>query len=115
MNRVAYPAIWVLVTVKFGPRKGPTGSFRSGASAAVPPPRMASVSPDMVGGTVGRAVQHRAGYDIGTEIDLLLSFRLTNHSNLIASYPKLYRGTFIERSGPAVSPELLLLQYGHHW
>ncbi|MBX7106800.1 MAG: alginate export family protein [Gemmataceae bacterium] len=57
----------------------------------------------------------RAGQDVGTEIDLVASFHLTAHSDLLFGFSKLFRGTYIENTGPAVSPELYYVQYGYRW
>ncbi len=56
-----------------------------------------------------------SGNDVGTEIDLLASFHLSAHSDLVVGYSKLFAGSFIDRSGPAVSPELFYVQYGYRW
>lgn len=57
----------------------------------------------------------RAGQDVGTEIDLVLSLHVTAHADLLLGWSKLFRGSFIDRSGPAVSPELLYAQFGYRW
>jgi hypothetical protein len=57
----------------------------------------------------------QAGRDVGTELDLFLSLHLSTHSDVWVGWSKLYRGEFIDRTGPAVSPELFYLQYGYRW
>jgi hypothetical protein len=57
----------------------------------------------------------RSGNDVGTEIDLLLSMHLTTHADLAFGWSKLFRGSYIENTGPAVSPELLYVQVGYRW
>lgn len=56
-----------------------------------------------------------AGTNVGNEIDLVLSFHLTDHADLLLGWSKLFAGSFIDRSGPAVSPELLYVQCGYRW
>jgi hypothetical protein len=57
----------------------------------------------------------RAGTDVGTELDLLMSFHLGTHTDLAVGWSKLWSGSFITRTGPDVSPELLYVQLGYRW
>lgn len=57
----------------------------------------------------------RAGTDVGNEIDLAIAFHLGTHSDLLVGWSKLYSGSFIDQTGPKVSPELFYLQYGYRW
>jgi hypothetical protein len=57
----------------------------------------------------------RAGTDVGSEIDLVVSFHLTTHADLLLGWSKLFPGEFIKNSGPNVSPELFYLQIGYRW
>ncbi len=57
----------------------------------------------------------QAGRFVGNEIDLLLSAQLTTHINFTVGWSKLFAGSFIEQTGPDVSPELLYLQVNYRW
>ncbi len=57
----------------------------------------------------------RAGRNVGNELDLLLSMQLTDHSNFLVGWSKLFSGSFIEKTGPDVSPELFYVQYSLRW
>lgn len=56
-----------------------------------------------------------AGVDVGNEIDLVVGFHLSTHSNLLIGWSKLFTGRFIEQTGPKVNPELFYLMYGYRW
>lgn len=56
-----------------------------------------------------------AGHQVGNEIDLLVSMQLSEQSNLLVGWSKLFAGSFIERTGPKVSPELFYVQYSLRW
>jgi len=62
-----------------------------------------------------RSVTGAAGTDVGDELDLLLSFQLDRHSNVLVGYSKMYEGDFIRETGPSVSPELFYVQYQFRW
>jgi hypothetical protein len=57
----------------------------------------------------------RAGTQVGNELDLAASFHLGTHTDLLIGWSKLFAGSFIERTGPKVSPELFYLQVGYRW
>jgi hypothetical protein len=57
----------------------------------------------------------RAGIDVGQELDLYLNMQLSRHSSLLLGYSKLFSAGFIDKTGPAVSPELYYLQYTLRW
>jgi hypothetical protein len=57
----------------------------------------------------------KAGDDVGGILNFLVNFHLSTHSDLCVSYAKLFAGTFIDKSGPAVSPELFYVMYGYRW
>jgi hypothetical protein len=57
----------------------------------------------------------QAGTNVGDEFDLVLNFHLGPHSDLLTGYSKLFAGTFIDKSGPAVSPGLTYVQYEFRW
>lgn len=56
-----------------------------------------------------------AGNDVGHELDLVLNFHLTNHSDVLVGWSKLYAGDFIKATGPGQSPELFYLMYNFRW
>ncbi|MBX7104201.1 MAG: alginate export family protein [Gemmataceae bacterium] len=74
---------------------------------------------DALYNAAGRAIRNdptgSSGRDVGCELDLVLSFHLSAHSDFLLGYSKLYRGDFIQNTGPAVSPELFYVQYGYRW
>jgi hypothetical protein len=56
-----------------------------------------------------------AGNDVGSEIDLVLSMQVCNHTNVLVGWSKLFSGSFIERTGPDVAPELFYVQCSFRW
>ncbi|MCI0461396.1 MAG: alginate export family protein [Gemmataceae bacterium] len=67
------------------------------------------------GAAIRRDPTGRAGHNVGDEIDLVLNFHLGTHHDVLVGYSKLFAGSFLERSGPAVSPELFYAQYSFRW
>lgn len=57
----------------------------------------------------------RAGNDVGTELDLLVNFHLSMHSDLVFGYSKLYAGRFWQATGPPSNPDLVYTQYTIRW
>jgi hypothetical protein len=53
----------------------------------------------------------KAGDNVGSLLDLVIGFHLSTHSDLGVGYAKLFAGTFIDKTGPAVSTELFYVQY----
>jgi hypothetical protein len=78
-----------------------------------------SESRDALYNAAGRPIRRdatgQAGTDVGREIDLILSFHLSTHSDLLIGWSKFYPGAFIEGTGLDVSPELLYVQYSFRW
>jgi hypothetical protein len=70
---------------------------------------------DAAGRPTRRDPTGAAGINVGNEIDLAVSFHLGRHSDLLVGWSKLYSGSFLARTGPDVSPELLYVQYGFRW
>ncbi len=56
-----------------------------------------------------------AGNDVGHELDLVFNFHLSNHSDIMVGWSKLYAGDFIKATGPGQSPELFYLMYSFRW
>jgi hypothetical protein len=57
----------------------------------------------------------RSGTDVGNEIDLIMSFHIDVHQDILVGWSKLYAGSFIQRTGPGGNPELFYFQYGFRW
>ncbi|MCS7160899.1 MAG: alginate export family protein [Gemmatales bacterium] len=56
-----------------------------------------------------------AGNDVGHELDLIFNFHLSNHSDILLGWSKLYAGDFIKATGPGQSPELFYFMYTFRW
>lgn len=56
-----------------------------------------------------------AGTDVGDEIDFAVNFHLARRHELFVGYSKLFAGSFIRATGPAVSPELTYVSYSFKW
>lgn len=56
-----------------------------------------------------------AGTDVGDEIDFLVNFHLTAHQDFLVGYSKLFAGSFLRQTGPAVSPQLFYVQHQLRW
>ena len=48
-------------------------------------------------------------------MDLAANFHLSQHSDVLVGYSKLFAGDFIKRTGPAVSPDLFYVMYNFKW
>lgn len=74
---------------------------------------------DALYNAAGRVVRNdptgSSGRDVGCELDFVLSFHLSTHSDVLLGWSKLFRGDFVTNTGPAVSPELFYVQYGYRW
>ena len=60
----------------------------------------------------------RSGDDVGSEIDALANFHLTNRQDIFFSYSHFFTGTFINRTGPAakdVPLDYVYAQYSMRW
>jgi hypothetical protein len=64
---------------------------------------------------IRRDATGRAGHNVGDEIDLVVNFHLSAHSDILLGYSKLFAGGFIDRTGPSVSPELFYFMYSFRW
>lgn len=60
----------------------------------------------------------RSGNDIGNEVDLVVNFHVSHHSDLFVGYSRLFAGRFIT-SAPVPAqrsdPELFYMQYSYRW
>jgi hypothetical protein len=60
----------------------------------------------------------RAGTDVGDELDFLVNFHLSQHSDIWMGWSKLYAGAFLRSAPPGpthISPELFWAQYSFKW
>lgn len=61
----------------------------------------------------------RAGNFVGNEVDVLLNFHLSKHSDVFFSYSRLFAGEFIRKTGSTPggrqSPDALYLAYSYRW
>jgi hypothetical protein len=61
----------------------------------------------------------QSGNYVGTELDFLVNFHLTNHSDLFISYSYLFAGDFIHRTATTPAgrqdPQALYVQYSYRW
>jgi Alginate export len=64
-------------------------------------------------------VTGRAGRTVGSEVDLLFNFHLSNHSDVLLSYSYLAAGRFIRQTATTESgrdnPQALYVQYSYRW
>ncbi len=67
------------------------------------------------GVTTRRSPTGAAGRDVGDELDLLVNLHLSQHSDLLFGYSKLFGGDFIKKTGPNVDPELAYVMYNFRW
>lgn len=56
-----------------------------------------------------------AGNDVGTEIDVLANFHLTDRQDILMTYSHFFPGTFVQMTGPHVPSDYLYLQYSMRW
>jgi hypothetical protein len=57
----------------------------------------------------------RAGNDVGSELDLLLNFHLTDRQDIFINYCHFFTGTFIQATGPGMPLDYVYLQYSMRW
>ena len=57
----------------------------------------------------------RAGNDVGSELDVLTNFHLTDREDIFISYSHLFTGSFIKATGPGMPLDYLYLQYSMRW
>lgn len=81
-----------------------------------------AASQDALYNAAGLAIRRdpsgNAGTDVGNEIDLVLNFHLTKHSDFMFGYSKLYGGGFLEGTSnaeKAVNSDLLFFIYSYRW
>ena len=56
-----------------------------------------------------------SGVDVGQELDLFMNVRLSQHQHILVGYSKLYRGSFLERTGVTSDPETVYVQYNYRF
>jgi hypothetical protein len=61
----------------------------------------------------------RAGNYVGTELDFIFNFHLTNHSDILIAYSYMFAGEFIRNTATTRSgrrdPQAIYLQYSYKW
>lgn len=70
------------------------------------------------GTAIRRDPTGRAGRDVGQEMDWVVSFHLSPHSDLLTGYSRLWGGGFLERTanrGRAADADLFYVQYSFRW
>lgn len=67
------------------------------------------------GTAIRQDISGAAGTDVGDEIDFTVNFHLARRHELFVGYSKLFAGSFIRNTGPAVSPELSYVSYSFKW
>lgn len=67
------------------------------------------------GTPIRRSAKGNAGVHVGDELDLLMNFHLSQHSDILIGYSKLFAGEFIRKTGSSLSPELTYVQYSFKW
>lgn len=79
-------------------------------------------SHDALYNTAGNAYRRSptgaAGTDVGDEMDVVLNFHLSKHSDICVGYCKLFGGEFLEKTAAAnraVDSDLFFLMYNYRW
>jgi hypothetical protein len=79
-------------------------------------------SHDALYNTAGNAYRRSptgaAGTDVGDEVDAVLNFHLSKHSDICVGYCKLFGGEFLEKTAAAnraANADLLFLMYNYRW
>lgn len=70
------------------------------------------------GAPIRRSATGAAGNDVGNEIDFVLNFHLSKHSDILAGYSKLFGGDFLEQtrgSTGSTNSEFFFVQYSYRW
>jgi len=57
----------------------------------------------------------QAGSSVGEEIDIFANLHIDKHQDVYLSYSHLYAGDFIRKTGNALSPSYLFIQYSYRW
>ncbi len=95
-----YPTKWITAFVQFHVFRldSPTDALYNAAGA---PTR--------------RDASGQAGTEVGEELDFVLNFHLSKHTDVYLSYSHLYAGDFLRRTGNPRSPDYFFLQYSYRW
>jgi hypothetical protein len=99
----AYPSAWITTGVQYH-------VFRLDSNK------------DALYNAFGQAIRQdrtgRAGDDVGSELDLLVNFHLTDRQDVYFNYCRFFTGSFIRATGPApkdVPLDYVYLQYSTRW
>ena len=66
-------------------------------------------------GTPRRDPTGQAGNDVGSELDLVTNFHLTDRQDVLFNYCHFFPGTFIKRTGPGIPADFVYAQYTYRW
>jgi hypothetical protein len=104
---IAYPAKWLTLVTQFH-------VFRLDSD------RDALYAPS--GAVLRRDPTGRAGNDVGNNLDLRANVHLTNHSDVLFGYSRLFAGDYIRNTAPAANPaafsadpSVFYAQYTYRW
>jgi hypothetical protein len=67
------------------------------------------------GGMLRRSPTGVAGFEVGSEIDALANFHLTDRQDVFVSYSHFFPGSFVQRTGSARQVDYLYAQYSWRW
>lgn len=57
----------------------------------------------------------KAGDDVGSEVDVLVNFHLTDRQDVFVNYGHFFPGPFIKATGPSFGLDYVYLQYSMRW
>ena len=57
----------------------------------------------------------KAGDDVGSELDLLVNFHVTDRQDVFVNYCRFFTGPFIKATGPSFGLDYVYLQYSLRW
>lgn len=106
----AYPMKWLTAGVQYH-------VFRLDSNRdALYPGTAPGLSPRQFPGVLPRRdPTGAAGDDVGTEIDVVANFHLTDRQDVFLSYSHFFPGAFVRRTGPGMPADFLYLQYSMRW
>lgn len=70
------------------------------------------------GNAIRRSATGAAGNNVGDEIDLILNFHISKHSDILTGYSKLFGGEFLQQTrgrNGSTNSDFYYLQYSYRW
>ncbi len=67
------------------------------------------------GVAIRRDVTGAAGTNVGDELDFIVNFHLSTHSDLLISYTRIFAGDFLVNTGSSNFADALYIQYSYRW